>query len=294
MDVSILSSVLNQLVRVLPLLLVALILLWVAMLVLRLSLPLDFKLQLSQKGNPAYGVLCAGFLFGAALAISGSFFGRWEDSSLLASGKTLIEGCLSIFLIRIGIWINDRTILSGFCISKEISEDRNLGVGLVVAGSAIACGLIINGSLIGYSAGFWLGIRDIILFWILGQASLIVGSRVFRGLKQFDVHRLLEYDGNVAVGLSFGAFLIGVGIIVRGALIGSGLISVSNEILRMLILSTMGVGILAVLHASIGRCMLGGVNLVEEVEMNHNTAVGSVVAAVTIGVALLIAELFKR
>ena len=294
MDVSILSSVLKQVVSVSPLLLVALVLLWVALQVFRVSLPFEFKSQLSQKDNPAYGVLCAGFLFGAAFAISGSFFGRWEDSSLLASGKTFIEGCLSIFLIRIGIWINDRTILSGFSISKEISEDRNLGVGLVVASSAIACGLIINGSLIGYSVGFWLGIRDIILFWMLGQIGLVVGSRVFRSMKQFDVHRLLEYDGNVAVGLSFGAFLIGVGIIVRGALIGSGLTSFSNEIVRILILSTIGVGVLAALHASIGRYLLGGMNLVEEVEMNHNSAIGSVVAAVTVGMALLIGELLKR
>lgn len=294
MEESIFSFALKQCVSILPLLIVALVLLWVAMLVFRVSLPFDFKLLLSQKNNPAYGVLCAGFLFSAALAISGSFFGRWEDSGFLACGKILIEGCLSILLIRIGIWINDRTILSGFCISKEISEDCNLGVGFVVSGSAIACGLIINGSLIGFSSSFWMGIRDIILFWTLGQAGLVVGSGVFRRLKRFDVHRLLEYDGNVAVGLSFGAFLIGVGIVIRGTLIGSGLTTLTNEIARTLILSFIGVGVLTVLHSSIGRCLLGGVNLVEEVEMNHNTAIGSVVASVTIGTALLIAELIKR
>ena len=173
-------------------------------------------------------------MFAVAIAIAGTAFGRGQDEGLIRVAKVLVEGTFAIVLLRVSIWVNDRFILSRFCIVKEIHEDKNLGVGFCVAGSCIACGLVLNGALTGFSKDFVHGLIDIVIYWLLGQMALVLGAFVYHRIKKYDVHGLIEYDDNVAVGIGFGAFLASLGLVVRASLVGAGLDSMIQEWTRTL------------------------------------------------------------
>ena len=77
--------------------------------------------------NVATAIVFAAFLFAVAIAIAGATFGLEQEESIAGAGMVLVEGLLTIVLLRISIWVNDRFILYRFCITKEILEDINLG-----------------------------------------------------------------------------------------------------------------------------------------------------------------------
>ena len=288
------TSMIQLLARTGSLLIVGLLLIYLAKRLFQSSIALPSHAELSHKDNPALSTLFSAFLLATGIAASGSFFGHWQDPIASAALKMLPEGLLAIVLLRASIWINDYSILSDFSITKEIGEDRNLGVSITVAASTLASGMIINGALTGYSPNYAAGLRDLVVYWTLGQSLLVVAGMVFRRIKQYDVHRLLEYDDNPAVGWSFGGYLVGIGIVVRGATIGSGLSTLVNELWHTVLLSLIGCTLLTVLHQTAPRIILSGIDLREEVEMNRNTAVGIPMACLTIALAIFIAELIKR
>lgn len=251
--------------------------------------------------NTAAGIVFGAYLLGVAVALAGAFFG-WHQAgqSGVANGllsrmaMLLTEGLLMVVLLRMSIWVNDRFILRRFCVVKEVRTDRNLGAAFCLAGSSLAGGLILNGALSGFSAGFLAGLRDIILFWLLGQLVLIGGGLLYAWLARYDVHRLIEYDDNAAVGVGFGGFLVGLGIIVRSSLVGAGAGSLGTEVLQTSILAILGVVGLMLVRSAAGRFLMPKVNYEEDVEMSGNMAVSIVSAVVLIGVAILLGAAIQR
>jgi uncharacterized membrane protein YjfL (UPF0719 family) len=294
MDWSFFNEVSHHLATRLPSFGTAIVLLFAARILFLKSTLFKVNQGLLEDENPATGLVFAAYLFGAALALVGTMFGRGQEGALAQIGKTLVEGGLAIVLLRLSIWVNDRFILHRFCIVKEVCEDKNLGVGFCVAGSCIACGLILNGALTGYSKSFVFGLRDIVIFWLLGQVALVVGSWVYHRITRYDVHQLIEYDDNTAVGIGFGAFLAGLGLVVRASLVGAGLDAMGRELPRSLLLAAVGIlGVIAV-HAIALRLVTTKVNYEDEVEMHGNVAVSIVSAGASLAAAMLFAVLIQR
>jgi uncharacterized membrane protein YjfL (UPF0719 family) len=254
----------------------------------------DVRKGLLTDENPAVGVVIAAYLFGVAMALIGTMFGRVEEDVLVRVGKILVEGLLAIVLLRFSIWVNDRLILHRFSITKEILEDKNLGVAFCVAGVCIASGLVLNGALTGFSKNFAYGLRDIVIYWLLGQIVFVLGAFVYHKFKKYDVHELIEYDDNVAVGIGFGAFLVSLGVVVRASLVGAGLDAMTKELPRTLLLALFGVlGVIAI-NAVATLIVTVGVKYEDEVEMHGNIAVSIVTAAASLSVTLLLATLIQR
>lgn len=294
MDWSLISSLLEHVLHGVPLAAAALVILFVGRFLFLRTMPFDFDRELIVKQNKAYGVVFAAYLFGAALALSGTFFGVREDTMLVALGELFAEGLLVIVLLRVSIWVNDRFILSRFSIAKEIGEDQNLGVGFCVAGSCVACGLILNGALTGFSENFVMGLRDIVLFWVFGQTVLVLASYGYQRMMRYDVHRLIEYDDNVAVGVGFGGFLVGLGIIMRSALVGSGRESLVRELVITAVMALAGAFILLVVNSRVMNLLLPKANCEEEVEMNCNVAASTVAFCATVATALFLGGIIQR
>ena len=63
--------------------------------------------------------------------------------------------------------VNDKIILHNFKNVKELVDDKNVGAGAVQAGSYIASGLIIAGSIHGEGGG----LLTAIAFFVLGQVA---------------------------------------------------------------------------------------------------------------------------
>ena len=294
MDWTIFTTIAIHILGGLPLFAVALLVLILGRLVFLRTTSFNAHAELFDKRNPAYAVALGAYLLGAALALSGTFFGSREDDSLIAAGKLCVNGSLVIVLLRASLWVNDRFILSTFSIAKEIGEDRNLGVGFCVAGSCLACGLILNGAMTGYSKDFIHGLRDVVFFWGLGQAAMVAACAAYRRTVKYEVHRLIEYDDNTAVGLGFGGFLVAMGIVLRSALLGAGRGTLGQELTASAFLAVAASLLLVLVQAVTLRLLFPKTNYEDEVEMNGNVAVAIIAAGTTVAVAMLLASIIQR
>ncbi len=243
--------------------------------------------ELTGKNNAAFGVCLAGYLIGLGLALCGALFGAGE--SLLDDLVTIfIGGIAAVVLLRLSVWVNDKFILHRFSIDKEMIEDGNVGTGAVVAGSCIATGLMLNGVLTGESTSLVVGLRDIVVYWIAGQLLLILGARVFQLITSYDVHKVIGEDDNLPAGLSFGGFLVGLGIIVRAALLGATS-QLLDELLMVAVVGVLGLVLLTCARVIADKALLPNALLSKEIVEDKNVAAGAVAAAGFICVALVLA-----
>jgi uncharacterized membrane protein YjfL (UPF0719 family) len=246
----------------------------------------DLKGQLTKEDNPAVGSMVSGYQLGLALALMGTLYGT--GLNLFADlWYILTGGILSIILMRLSIFVNNKFILYKFHIDKEIIEDRNSGTGQVVAGSSIATGLILLGAQSGLSDSWFWGIRDIIVYWLAGQAILIIGGFVFQLVTSYDVHGVIEHDDNEAAGWSFGGWLIALGIIICAALKGASS-NVIAELEVLLIVSFVGMLLFSGTRIFVDRLLLPGDSLSDEIAEQKNLAVGKVTCFSFITIALIL------
>lgn len=173
---------------------------------------INVKEELVFKDNFAFAIAQVGYYVGLLLAIGGAVIGPSKGliTDLINIG---VYGLLSIILLNISILINDKLILRKFSVYKEIIHDKNAGTGVVEGANATATGLIILGSVYGEGGG----IDTAVVFWVLGQAALILTSIIYNALLSYDVHTEIEKD-NVAVGVGFAGALIGIGNLIRNAI----------------------------------------------------------------------------
>ena len=269
---------------------VAVALLVLARVVFGFTTRLKPETELIESENSAYGIYLAAFLSGTAIALAGSLFERQSEALVPPLGAMLCEGVLLIVLLRLGCEINDRLVLTGFSLDTEISEDRNRGAAFCAGGSCLATGLILNGALTGYSDGLLHGLRDTSLLWAIGQVVLVTGAVAYRRLARFDIHQLIQFDDNAAAGLRFGSFLAGLGLVVRGALLKAPMTDLSTHGLNTLLLAVGGLLLFSLLYPFGRRMVLLTRSSSDEIDMHGNMSVSLVGSAVTLSIALLVAQ----
>lgn len=170
--------------------------------------------ELLERDNFALALAVAGYYLGLVFAIGGTLLGPsagWVDDLI----DILFYGLASVLLLNLSRFINDKIILYKFDNEKEIIQDRNVGTGVIEAGNHIAAGLIVYGAISGEGG-------DLItaaVFWILGQAILVVASFIYNLITPFDIHAEIEKD-NVAVGVAFAGALVAIGNVIRIGLEG--------------------------------------------------------------------------
>ena len=295
MEFSPLQSAFQHVVQAAPVLLLLVLLLVVASQVFVRTLSFDPGEELVEKRNLAFGIVLAAFLASVGIALTGTLFLVRQDPSLGALGEAAIEGLVAIVLLRLSILVNDKLILSRFCIVKELKEDRNLGTAFCVAGSSLAGGVILSGALTGFSTSFGTGLRDIVIYWLIAQVLLVVGGLIHAQLARYDVHRLIEFDDNAAVGLDFGGYLLGIGIVLRAAIVGADMnANAGAEVLGSGTLAVLGLVIFSLLNHVVHLGILPRMSKDEEVEMNGNLAVSAVAFCATLALALLVGAAIQR
>lgn len=284
----------DHLIGGMPLFAASLFVLVAARFLFSLTTPFKLTADVVNDENNAEALVVGAYLFSVALALLGALFGRGNEGTFIAMGKILIEGLLAIGLLRVSIWIHDRFVLYRFCIVKEIREDKSLGTGFSVAGSCLASGLILNGALTGFSQNFTQGLRDIVLLWLLGQMLLVLGAFVYHRLTRYDVHDLIEYDDNAAVGIGFGALLISFGLVVRAAIIFAGVDTIVAELTRAVPLALFGIIAVLAVNAIAARLLTATVDYEDEVQMHGNIAFSVATACATVAAALLLASIIQK
>ena len=247
---------------------------------------LDVQGEVNTKANPAAGTWLAGQMLGLGLALRGALFGGGEDA-LWDLLPLAIGGGLALVLLPAGSWIVDRLVLPRFDARVEVGRDRNLGTGAVLAASAIASGLVLEGALTGSSESVLLGVRDLLLYFVVAQVFLVAGGLVYSKIAPFDVHDAIEHKDSAAAGFALGGFLLGMGLVARGAVMGAGS-DLLHELYVLAVDGALGLVVLAAAASLMARAMLRAPLLVALSE-KHNAAAGLVVGTAHAVTGLLLA-----
>ncbi len=241
----------------------------------------DVKKEIVEKDNMAVSVSLAGYL----LAISIIFIG-----CVLGPSKGIFEdlivvikySALGIVLLYIAHIINDKIILYKFKNVKELVEDRNVGTGAVQAGSYIASGLIVAGSIHGEGGG----LVTAIVFFFLGQAALVIFAKIYNLITSFDVHDEIEKD-NYAVGIAVSGTLIALGIILAKAA-GGDFISWEYNISIFVLDALIAFILLPLFRVVIDKLVISNEDLNKEIAEDKNIGAGILEFGSTVGFAAVL------
>lgn len=171
--------------------------------------------ELLEKDNPAVSVVLAGYYMAISIIYAGALMGPSKsitEDLLLTGGYS----ALGIVLLHLSALINHTFILRGFSVHRELTEDRNPGAGVVVAGSYISAGLLIAGAIHGVGGG----IETMLAFYAAGQAALVIFALIYDLFTPYSLREEIEKD-NIAAGIGFSGGLIAIGIILMKAVSGS-------------------------------------------------------------------------
>jgi len=249
----------------------------------------DLNIELTQKDNKAIAVSFSGFILAILIVIYGilssssGFDSTWTND-LLSTTIWSVIGCIYLLSARI---VNDKLILPKFSNTKELAEDRNIGVGAVQAGSYIATALIIKATLTGPDA-LSLGqeITLTLIWFVITQALLIGFTYAYQMITKYDLHEELRND-NAAAGVALGGNLIAFSLLLA-FYIGS-----YDSILGLIIWSIISIILLFAVRIIVDKTLLPKQNLDKEIANDHNWGAGTIEAVTAIGAALIISGSFS-
>lgn len=238
--------------------------------------------ELVEKDNLALAIALAGYILGTAIALGGSLVGP-----SLTVRQTfydfIVYGPLALVMMVLAHIISDKVILRHFDNKKEIIEDQNSGTGIVVAATHIAMGLVVFGAISGEGT-----LLTAVVFWLLGQAALILVTFFYNALLPFDLHKEIERD-NVAVGVAFAGVLIATGNIVRYATQGD-FVSWEHDLIFFAGVVVFGAIALPLARFVVDKFILIGRSLTDELvhQEKPNIGAGAIEATVYIALSFLI------
>ena len=239
--------------------------------------------ELVDKDNAALALVLCGYYLGLTFSIGGVIAGPSAglENDLI---DMLVYGPLAIILLNLSALINDRFILSEFNIKKEILQDQNCGTGVVEFAIFIATGLNIFGALYGVGGS----IVTAVVFWFVGQTVLILASKYYNFITQYNIHEQIEND-NVAVGIGFAGALIAIGNLLRAAS-AENFISWQDNLTTFIIFIGIGVILLPVIRTLTDRILLPGRSLSDELvnQVKPNQGAAFLEASSYIGSSFLI------
>ena len=260
------------------------ILFWIGKLVYDLTTP-SYKVreELVEKDNTALAVALVGYYFGLILAIGGVMSGP-SHGLVIDLIDIMIYGPLSIVLMNLSRIVNDRLILHGFPIRDEIIRDHNVGTGVVVCASYVATGMVIYGAVSGVLGS----VVTSAVFWICGQAALVLAGLVYNWITPYDVHAEIERD-NVAAGIGFAGALVGIGIVVLHASAGD-FISWAINLQEFAAEVALGLVLLPIARVATDKILLPGRRLTDEIanQEKPNVGAGFIEALSYVGASFLI------
>ncbi|QZE14907.1 DUF350 domain-containing protein [Halosquirtibacter laminarini] len=257
---------------------------------------------LVKEDNVAFAYSHIGYLLGILLAVSGTLKGD-TYGVISDSVDLLIYGVVSILLINLAGWIQDRWIFHKFSIKDEILRDRNTGAGVLQGASYVSTGLILMGAISGddslpFLSGFmdmstegnsaWWALGNTLLFWIIGQIILLFMVKVYDLITPYDIHHQIEQD-NVAVGIGTAGAFVAIAILISNGISGE-FVSWSDTAFNILSEVVIGVILLPLSRLVCDKLLLPGENLTHEMveQKTANIGAGAIEAFAYIASALVI------
>lgn len=247
-------------------------------------------------GNIAVGLRRAGLYIGIAIALSGAVKGPsngfFLDLSLLLFDGLIITGFMfsSRFIndfIMLGNISNDDECIKTFIRPDGSKTVGNTAVGMVEAGMYIATGFILNGSFSGVGGTFFQSMASAVLFFIIGQITLLFFGFLYELVTPFNVRNEIKKN-NLAAGIGLGGILIALGIILMSSISGP-FTGWGNDIASFGIYAVYSIVMLLIFRIVIDKLLLPTTDIATEVEKDQNVAALIVVESAINAVAIMIA-----
>lgn len=275
---------------------IAIILLGAMRFLLGLTSQVNSTEELAQKDNFAFGVSVAGSVLALGIVLTGAITGENAPSYLMEVIGMLAYGTYGLILIKVGRIIQDKVALQHLN-KTELIKEKNLSIGIIDAAGAIATAIIIRAVLL------WVDGLDISTFiaitsgFFVAQAVLVLVTRIresrYAKNNQEDCLQEALSEGQLALAIRYSGQVISTALAVTAA---SHFIIYSpetlvNNLLGWLIFGIIMTLLVSILTAIAKRIVLWGINLVEEVDQQHNIGVASIEMATSISIALILTAL---
>ncbi|MFK7933250.1 MAG: DUF350 domain-containing protein [Saprospiraceae bacterium] len=257
---------------------------------------IDPAAELVEQDNFAYAIVNVGYYVGLIIAIAGVLMGESQGIAADLTAQT-VYGILAVVLLFLSAKINDKLILNRFSVHKELFQDRNAGTGVIEAANFIAAGLIIRGAVSGNIGNFFpefaygqllTGMLSVIIFWLVGQVLLIITSKIYARLLNYDIHQEIEAD-NAAAGIAFAGVLVALAVII-GYGVSGDFYSWSDHFMKISVEVLVGIIFLPILRWLTDWILLPGQKITDEIahQEHPNIGVGLIEAFAYIGGAFLL------
>jgi len=247
-------------------------------------------------GNIAVGLRRAGLYLGVAIALSGAMGGS-SNGFFLDVVQLLVDGIMITGFMFLSRFINDFIMLGNVhndeeCVKEFLWPDGtktvgNTAVGMVEAGMYIATGFILNGSISGTGGTFFQAIASAILFFVVGQLTLLIFGFFYELITPFNVKNEIKKN-NLAAGIGLGGILMALGIILMSSISGP-FTGWGSDLASFGVYAVFGIILLLISRAVIDRLLLPTTNIATEVTEDRNVAALIVVVSAINAVAIIIA-----
>ncbi|TMM47515.1 DUF350 domain-containing protein [Colwellia ponticola] len=275
---------------------IAILLLGTMRFLLGLSSKVNSTEELAKEDNFAFGISVAGSVLALGIVLTGAITGEAASSYAMEAIGMLAYGGYGLILIKIGRIIHDKVALQHLDKNALIIE-KNLTIGIIDAAGAIATAIIIRAVLLwvdGLNVSTFIAITS---GFIVAQMMLVIVTRLrekqYAKNNQEDSLQEALSNGQLALAIRYSGQVISTALAVTAAshfLIYSPETLIAN-LLGWLIFGIAMTLLVALLTAIAKRIVLWGINLVEEVDQQHNIGVASIEMATSIAIALILTAL---
>ena len=275
---------------------IAIVLLGAMKFIAGLSSKVNATDELSKEDNFAFGISVAGSIAALGIVLTGAITGENADSYLSEIIGMLFYGVLGLALIKVGRIIHDRVALNQLDKTEQI-PNRNITVGIVDAAGVIATAIVIRAVLLWVHGMNLSTFIAIVSGFFVSQLVLVIVTRIkesqYKKNNQEDCMQEAFEKGQIALAIRYAGQVISTALAVTAAshfLVYSP-DTLVNNLLGWLLIGVVMTVLVAILTTIAKKIILWGIDLVEEVDQQHNIGVASAEMAISISIALILTAL---
>ena len=256
----------------------------------------DSRVELAEKNNLGFALAFTGGAVAAALILAAAGAGAPAASFTEELGEVAAYTGLGLVLLKLGMLLNDRVVFHRFSV-REAIKAGNAAAGIVQAANLVAVGILIHGAIGWAEGGLVQALASVAIVFFLAQ-FVVLGATRARAAIYARRHGGASWQsaiegGNTALGVRYAGHLLGTALAsssaggMAGYAAGAGGAAVAAYAAWLAWAVILAAALLALAMLA-QRVILHGVDVVEEVDRQHNVGVAAIEAAVFVGVGLVI------
>jgi len=256
--------------------------------------------ELKERNNAAFGISFAGGILALAIMLTGVSSGDVAETMISEVTSVAVFGVLGLVMIMAGRQIQDRLVLRQLDIHGELAKG-NLASAFVDVGHMLAVSLVVRAAMLWIPVSDFSIIPVLIGAFVLAQIVMLIASlyriKLFKVRNQAEMNCLQSAlaDGNSALALRYGAFMVGAALAVTTAtsLAPYNLESAWLSMAIWSVASLVAIIVFALLVILVRKIVLAGIDVAEEVDRENNAGVAAIESAIFIGLGLILVALFS-